>query len=161
MNKRNYPVVFVVEDDPAFNKLIVSHLKINGIKDVKGFITGEECMENFNPVPDIIIQDYDLPGINGVNMLKKIKNISNNTEFIFLSGQPSIEIAVDAMKNGAFDYIVKDTVAHEKVLYKIKKLIEIYNLQKETTFYKKSIIVFMILLLFTWIGFILFEFIRQ
>ena len=151
-NPKN-PTIYLVEDDPALNKLLVMHLQKSGYTRVTGFLSGEECLKNLNPAPDIIIQDYELPGMNGVSVLKSVKANFPKTEFIFLSGQPSIEVAVDAMNYGAYDYIVKDTVAKDKLIFKLKKLISIYQLKKEKKLNKIGIFIFAGLLVLSWIIF--------
>lgn len=144
------PLIYIVEDDPALNKLLVGHLKQKGFRNTKGFLSGEDCIKNLTIIPDIVIQDYDLPGMNGVEVLKKVKNFNKKVEFIFLSGQQSIEVAVDAMKYGAFDYIIKDTVAKDKLVFKLRKLLNIHKLKNDKKYYKIGIIISAILLALSW-----------
>lgn len=151
MLKSINPRIYIVEDDPGLNKLLEMHLVKCGFNRTKGFLSGEELFKNLDVVPDIIVQDYDLPGMNGVEVLKKAKKINPNIDFIFLSGQQSIEVAVDAMKYGAFDYLIKDSVAKDKLVYKIKKLILIQKLKNDKNAYKYGIIGFAILLVLSWL----------
>ena len=122
MKNQKYPLIFVVEDNSVYNTLIVNHLHIHKLTNTESFISGEECLKNIHRRPDIIIQDYLLGGINGVDVLVATKKRYPETEFIFLSGQDSIEAAVNCLKYGAYDYIVKDPHALNKMVDKINKL---------------------------------------
>lgn len=125
------PVIFVVEDDAAFNKLISSHIKMQGKYEVYSYLSGEECLEKIHKNPDVILMDYELPFRDGIETMSVIKKKSPNTIFIFLSGQTNVKIAVEAFKEGAFDYIVKDTHAKENALNKINHALTIKNLEKD------------------------------
>jgi DNA-binding NtrC family response regulator len=63
--------------------------------------------------------------------MKKVKDIYPDTEFLFLSGQSSLKVAVESLKQGAFDYIVKDEVAQHNAIQKIGKIQFIRKLQYE------------------------------
>ncbi len=116
------PHIVIVEDDMIFNKLISAYLASKGYNSISTFYSGEECIEKLDRKPDIVLQDFDLPGMNGVETMKKIKEKYPQSTFIFLSGQTNISIAVDAMKQGAYDYIIKNAFAKEDALNKIKNV---------------------------------------
>ncbi len=120
MNKKT--TIFIVEDNPIYNRLLEGALKSNGNFNVECFFNGEDALKALsNKKPDVIIQDYlILGGINGIEMLKTTKKIAPKTEFIFISGNDSIEVAIDAIKYGAYDYLVKD----KDTLKKLDKIIE-------------------------------------
>jgi FixJ family two-component response regulator len=124
MSNKKYPLVFIVEDNKAYSKGIVHYLKVNNFDNVKIFISGEECLKNLYLKPDIIIQDYKLQGMSGLNVLQRTKKVLPGTEFIFLSAQENIDIAVNTLKYGAFDYIIKNELAFQKVLEKIESIID-------------------------------------
>ncbi|MDP4205608.1 MAG: response regulator [Bacteroidota bacterium] len=149
MRNGTSPLIFVVDDNPTYNKLVVSYLKSNNFLEVKSFLSGEECIQHINENPDIIIQDYLLEGINGIDVLKGVKKKHPSIEFIFLSGQDNIEVAINTMKFGAFDYIVKDEVALKKMVSKINKIMSIKQLQKSNRYYKTGVILFLIILAIT------------
>jgi DNA-binding NtrC family response regulator len=131
-------VIFIVEDDPAFNKVLTSYLQAKNKWDVHSFSSGKECLEHLDQNPDIFLQDYDLPKMNGIEVMKKVKQKLPQTEFIFLSGQSDIKIAVDALQLGAFDYIVKDSHAKENAVNKIDQVMKIFQLIEFKRTQKKS-----------------------
>ena len=132
--------------------MICKFLQKEGFVNVQGCFTGEELFEKIQKESaPIIIQDFDLPGLNGLDILKKVKHEVPKAEFIFLSGQSRIEVAVEAIKNGAFDYVIKDTFAKENVLNKIRNLLRIKKLLFDRKIFVISMVLFVLLLLITWI----------
>jgi DNA-binding NtrC family response regulator len=150
--KTKNPVIFINEDDVAFCKLIEKTLSASGFNKIKVFHTGEECIHSLQNIkPDIVIQDFAMPGLNGIEIMQKIKSIYPETEFIFLSGQSSIKVAVEIIKQGAFDYIIKDEVAMQNVIQKISKILYIQKLkhEKKMSIYGRRL--FLTLLIGTWL----------
>jgi DNA-binding NtrC family response regulator len=142
----NDPLIFIVEDNTVYNKLVVSYLRSQKFTRVESFLTGEECLRNIHKKPDIIIQDYLLDGMNGIEVLKATKKLYPETEFIFLSGQDSVDVAINSMKYGAYDYIVKDQMALKKMVDKIKKIMSVRDLVKSNKRYKVGVTFFFIAL---------------
>jgi DNA-binding NtrC family response regulator len=140
------PLIFVVEDNQMYNKLVVSYLKTNKFTNVESYLSGEEALENMHKNPDIVIQDYLLEGMTGIEVLIKAKKSNPKAEFIFLSGQDSIDIAINTMKYGAYDYIVKDQMALQKLVNKIHKITSITELVKSNKRYRVGVILFFIVL---------------
>jgi DNA-binding NtrC family response regulator len=142
-NKKN-PLIFVVEDNQMYNNLVISYLKTNKFTNVESYLTGEEALQNMDKKPDIVIQDYLLDGMTGIEVLIKAKKTNPNVEFIFLSGQDSIDVAINSMKYGAYDYIVKDQMALQKMVNKIHKIDSVAELVKSNKRYKVGVVLFFI-----------------
>jgi two-component system, OmpR family, response regulator len=107
--------VFLVDDDKMFLTSLHHQLKemFRSKTKIQSFSTGEECLKHLKEKPDIIILDYYLDGkykdaMNGLEVLKKIMQVDSGTKVIMLSGQEKMEVAVDTIKHGAYDYIVKN-----------------------------------------------------
>ncbi|MFV0291462.1 MAG: response regulator [Mangrovibacterium sp.] len=151
------PLIFVVEDNQVYNRLAVSFLKTNGYTQVESFLSGEDVLKALETQePAIVIQDYLLGGISGIEVLKAAKAKYPNVEFIFLSGNDSIEVAINTMKYGAYDYIVKDQVALKKMITKINRIEAFKTLETQKTSYKKGITAFFAALVFFIIVVIIF-----
>jgi len=144
MQDTKNPLIFVVEDNQMYNKLVVSYLKTNKLTNVESYLTGEDALKNMDKNPDIVIQDYLLEGMTGIEVLIKAKKTNPDVEFIFLSGQDSIDIAINSMKYGAYDYIVKDQMALQKMVNKINKINSVTELVKSNKRYKVGVILFFI-----------------
>ena len=146
MKTPKYPLIFIVEDNSAYNNLIINHLRSHKRIRTMSFESGEECLKNIQLKPDIIIQDYLLDGINGLDVLLASKKKDPTIDFIFLSGQDSIEVAINCMKFGAYDYIVKDQYALIKLSDRINKVLARRELLKSNKRFKLGITLFSIAL---------------
>lgn len=144
MQNNKNPLIFVVEDNQMYNKLVVSYLKTNKFTNIESYLSGEEAIKNMHKNPDIVIQDYLLEGMTGIEVLIKAKKTNPNVEFIFLSGQDSIDVAINSMKYGAYDYIVKDQMALQKLVNKIHKINSVTELVKTNNRYKIGVVLFFI-----------------
>jgi DNA-binding NtrC family response regulator len=161
MGKTIQPKIYVVEDDAPLNELLCQFLEMQDYKDVKGFFSGEDMLAELSHNQDtIIIQDFDLPGINGLEVLSKAKPAYPKAEFIFLSGQSHIETAVNAIKGGAFDYIIKDKFAKENVQTKINNLLKIKSLHIQKNRIKKAFVFLAILTFVSWLSILALIFLK-
>lgn len=142
-NPKN-PLIFVVEDNHIYNKLVVSYLKTHKYTNVESYFTGEEALQNMHKHPDIVIQDYLLEGITGIEVLIKAKKIAPNVEFIFLSGNDNIDIAVNSVKYGASNYIVKDQSALPKLVEKIRQFTSVTEIVQTRQRFKIGVILFFV-----------------
>ncbi|GAB4312652.1 MAG: hypothetical protein Kow00127_03310 [Bacteroidales bacterium] len=117
--------IFVVEDDILYLNLIRKELEKMGYSKVKSFSTGKEAMHNLNEKPDIALLDYYLEkDFTGMDVLKKIKKRFPDTQVIFLTASDDVNIAVDTMRNGAYDYIVKGDTAFIRIRHLLNKISE-------------------------------------
>ncbi|MCC6384541.1 MAG: sigma-54 dependent transcriptional regulator [Bacteroidia bacterium] len=132
--------IFIVEDDPV----IVSLMKqaINKLQDheITHFSTAEECINNLHLRPDIVSIDYNLPGINGLDLMDKIKSYDSGILCILVSGQEDLEVVVNCYKRGAQDYIIKNNNMAANLENSIRNLSMNVTLRKEVEFLKDQII---------------------
>ncbi len=99
--------ILVIDDEPILRDSLEVALKTSGY-DVMTARTGEEGLEFFQKEhPDLILLDHWLPGINGDEVLRKIKEENQEIPVIIMTAQGSIELAVNSMKMGAFDFLAK------------------------------------------------------
>jgi len=91
-------------------------------------------MNNFNP--DLVLLDLNLPDINGIQLLKEIKSLNASIPVIIITAYGTIEQAVKAIREGAYDFITKP-VNYENLQNTIKNALEIQTLKEEITFYKE------------------------
>lgn len=125
MDLKKTLLIYVVEDNKVYNKMVCEHLKKENYTNLKSFEFGKDCIKTVKDgeKPDIVIQDYALQDITGIDVLKAVKKYNKNTEFVFLTANENMEVAVNSIKYGAYDYIVKDNdIAFKKVVYNINKL---------------------------------------
>ena len=144
MQTLDNPLIFVVEDNSIYNTLVASHLRVNRFQRIECFLSGEECLKNLYKKPDIVIQDYHMNGINGIEVLKASKKSNPATEFIFLSGDDSYELAANTIKYGAFDYLVKGRSAFKKLIVAINNISKIHQIGPPKKHFKIRIPFFLI-----------------
>ena len=134
MNK----LVFIVDDEQAISKLLSYWLKEKWGYDVEVHSTGEEVFKRLYLKPDLVLLDIMLPGMDGLEVLKRIKQIDENLPVIMLSAQGKIEIALEALKHGAYDYFPKP-IDLQKLEPTVKNAIKGYDLSKELESLKENI----------------------
>jgi len=123
--------IFIVEDDPVYVQILVHKLSMNPEYVIETFSKGKELLDNLHRRPNVISLDYGLPDLNGQELLSKIKARANGIPVIILSSQENISIAIEMLRNGAYDYIVKDAEAPDRLWNIIKNIKEKENLKKE------------------------------
>jgi DNA-binding response OmpR family regulator len=111
--------VLLVDDEAEFLETLVKRLRKRKLI-VRGVTRGEEALEELtaNPV-DIVILDVKMPGMSGLETLRRIKRQYPLTEVIMLTGHASMEVAIEGMDIGAFDYLMKP-IDIDELLYKIQ-----------------------------------------
>lgn len=107
--------IFLVEDDEFTSAMLKHYLSMNPDNDVEVFETGKDCLNNLTKGPDVICLDYYLPDVTGEEILKVLKNKVPETPVIIVSGQEDIQTAVKLLKDGAYDYVVKDDNFKERL----------------------------------------------
>ena len=110
------PFIMLVDDEAAFVETMTKRLATRNIETITA-LSGEEGLEKLkmNQNLDVIILDIKMPGIDGIETLKKIKKVSPLTEVILLTGHATIELGIDGMKIGAFDFLTKPSDIEELV----------------------------------------------
>ncbi len=110
------PFIMLVDDEVSFVETMAKRLAKRDIKAIKTF-SAEEGLEKLktNPNLDVIVLDVKMPGMDGIEALKEIKEISPLTEVIMLTGHGTIESAIDGMKLGAYDFLKKPCDIEELV----------------------------------------------
>ncbi|WP_433629541.1 sigma-54-dependent transcriptional regulator [Chryseobacterium cucumeris] len=123
--------IFIVDDDIFFGEMLKYHLQLNPDYEVLLFNNAKDCLSNLYLNPDIICIDFGLPDIQGDELFIQIKNIYPDLPIIVISGQENIEVAINFLKLGANDYIVKNDHTKELLWNSIMRLKENISLKQE------------------------------
>ncbi len=108
MSKKDAKFRILVVDDNKELRLIIKDYLSDEADYVDGASDGKEAMSKHLEQPfDLIITDLNMPEMSGIDLMKKIRIDNDITEFIIITGYASLDTAVEAIKVGAFDYIVK------------------------------------------------------
>jgi len=146
MQNTKNPLIFIIEDSIVYKDLIVGYLQSKKYKNIKTFNNGEECFKEIQLKPDIIILDYSYEGINGIEFMRKVKEESPEIDFIFLSAQSKIPVAIKVMKLGAADYIIKNEQAPFRLARSIDNLLSVTKKEKIRKGFNIGIVGFFIML---------------
>ena len=133
---KNLPKIFIVEDDAFYASLLKNEIVKNRLGEVESFSSGEDFMENLFKMPDIVLLDYNLGSMQGVDILKKIKSINPNIQVILLSAQEKMRIAITSLKYGAYDYVEKNDFAFDRIKALIKRISKFNQIVEEQKQFK-------------------------
>ena len=112
--------ILVVDDDTSFCMMLKTFLQKKGY-DVTNAFTANEAQEIIkNQKFDVVLTDIRLPDSDGLSILKAVKEISFETQVILMTGYTDIKAAVNAMKNGAYDYVGKP-INPDEILHTIEQ----------------------------------------
>ena len=101
------PNILFTDDEKTFRNIMAKELTRMGYN-VTSCDSGAETLKNMQERDfDVVILDMNMPAMNGIETLKRLKEMESTTEVIVLTGQGSIESAVQAIKLGAYDYLTK------------------------------------------------------
>jgi two-component system response regulator AtoC len=131
--------IFVVEDSEWYNKLLVHTLSLNPDYEIKSFFNGKDLLKSLYELPDIITLDYRLPDITGLEILKRIKEENSNVEVILISEQGDIDIVVNLLKMGVYDYIAKSDDIRDRLLNTVKNIRDGIGLKREISTLRREV----------------------
>ncbi|MFH2010426.1 MAG: sigma-54 dependent transcriptional regulator [bacterium] len=122
--------ILFIEDDPSGRELGLFNLKKAGYQ-VEGAVDGVQGLEQFDPARhDLVITDVKMPGLSGLDVLRRIKERAPDVPVLVITAYGNVDVAVDAMKAGAFDFIGKP-FNRDHLLLTVGKALESHNLRRE------------------------------
>ena len=130
--------ILIVDDEETLRESMARLLTREGYS-VSTAGTGEEAMEALkNSAFDLVISDIFLPGIDGIEVLRRLREKKPNQLVILMTAYASLETAVDALRAGAYDYIMKPII-HEEVKLLIRRALRQQSLMSENSLLRKQI----------------------
>lgn len=142
--------IFIVDDDPWYSQILEYHLSLNPDYEVSRYESGKECMNHLHLNPDLITIDYSMDDMSGSDLLQKLKAWNAEVPVIVISGQEEVSVALELLKRGAYDYLIKDdntkdllwnTVIRARETQSLKKEVESLHEQLEQKFSFESSII--------------------
>lgn len=122
--------VLLVDDEEDFRDTLVKRMRKRDVN-ITGVESGEKALEWLaGRTADVVVLDVKMPGMDGIQTLREIKGRHPLIEVIMLSGHASLEVAIEGMELGAFDYLMKP-VAIEAILYKVQDACRKKSIQEE------------------------------
>lgn len=109
------PKILMVDDEEDLMKTVVNRLNKRNFK-TTGVLSGEEALETIKKDPfDIVVLDVKMRGIDGIETLRELKKIDPGIEVILLTGHASVDAALDGMKLGAYEFLMKPCKIEELI----------------------------------------------
>ena len=128
--------ILIVEDERAQREALAGYLRKAGY-DVVTAATGKEAFEG-KSTPDVVLLDLRLPDMEGLDLLKKLREMNPDTEIIVITAYGTVRTAVEAMRLGAFDYLTKPVDLDELLLI-IGRALEKHERDLEVSFLKEEV----------------------
>ncbi len=136
-NSSNSATVLIIDDERAIRKTLTEILSFEGYK-VEEATDGEEGLDIFHSKKfDAVLCDIKMPKLDGLEFLKKVSESGSDTPIIMISGHGNIETAVEAVKNGAYDFISKPPDLN-RLLITLRNALEKGSLVTETKVLKRK-----------------------
>ncbi len=123
--------IFIVEDDPWYGEILEYHLSLNPDYKVTLLQTGQACLQKMHLKPNLITLDFSLPDMDGDKLFQKIRDIDPQVPVIVISSQDDIMVAVNLLKMGASDYLIKDEATKDLLWNTVKRIRENQMLKNE------------------------------
>ena len=115
MKQNNIKRTFIVDDDPFWTAILSEILTSLGYTSIETFSNGKECMDNLHHNPNLVFLDYQMEDMDGLEVLQKIKEYYPGIGVVFCTAHEDLEVAVNAMKFGSFDYLLKSNANKREV----------------------------------------------
>jgi len=129
--------VLIIDDDHKLCKTLAIILKLGGFTPIVAGNGAEGlALLRENPI-DVVLIDLGLPDISGATILTRVRTDYPSTQAIILSGNTTLETAIECMKEGACDYLIKPMDV-DKLIASIRRAVELHSLQSEVSFLKQS-----------------------
>lgn len=130
--------VFIVEDNELYARVLKKQLTDDNLQ-VKVFHNGTDFIKALNEKPDVITLDYTLPDMTGKEVLERIQKEIPGAHVIVISAQDNIDTAIELMKLGAYDYIMKAPDTREKLSNVIRNIYNTDQLKNENQLLKDAV----------------------
>jgi two-component system nitrogen regulation response regulator NtrX len=131
------PRILVVDDESAIRDSLKMTLEYDGYE-VSTAATGEEGVKLVErEAPDLVFLDIKMPGMDGLEVLQKLRHLTESVPVVVISGHADINTAVEATKLGAFDFIEKP-LASERVLVTVRNAVDTRRLKTENRSYRRD-----------------------
>jgi len=130
--------IFIVEDDKWYGEILQYNFSLNPDYKITRFETAKEFLNNLYLQPDLVTIDFSLPDMPGDKLYKKIREVNAHVPVIVISSQQDITIAVNLLKMGVSDHVVKDEATKELLGNSIVRIRDTQTLKQEVSFLKEE-----------------------
>lgn len=132
--------IFIVEDDPWYGEFLEASIQLFPNVEIHRFGKAQACIDALGQNPSLITLDYRLPDMGGKDALRFILEKNQTAKVAVVSAQEDIETAVDLLKHGAYDYLVKNEQTRDRLWNIVKNLIKEVKLEQENRRLKEQLL---------------------
>ena len=131
--------ILVVDDDEIIRNLFIELFRPEGVA-IRVAATGQEALALVKQAPPaLLIVDISLPDCDGIQLLEQVQQCDQRVVGVVMTGSPSVELAVKAMKSGATEFFMKP-IQTDMVLMTARRLLELHALRAENTVLKHAVV---------------------
>jgi len=124
---------FFIVDDDSFSRMLYNQQLINlGYRNNVLLDNGTDCINKLDLQPDVIFLDYGMQPVNGIEVLKKVKEKNPGITILFISGNKEMQIVNEALNGGAFDYIFKGDHDLDQIKRAVRRMETLMNQGNES-----------------------------
>jgi len=162
MKSSDQIIVFILDSNVVYQRVIAQYLQVAGIGSVIVFSDPDKMFHSLKLRPDILISEYlfDKNALRGRQVLTKVRKESPSTDIYFHTSLRDVDTAVNAIKSGAIDYIIKNTSALDELVRKIIKRLQYRNSRDNSNKTIRNLMGYLSLIILALIGMILFYSLR-
>lgn len=131
-------LIFIVDDEDNIRRLLEFWIGTKWGYALRLFSDGEACLREIDAEPDLVVLDIQLPGIDGIATLRELRRLRPALPVVMLSAQGNMDVAVEAIKIGAIDYMQK-TIDLTKLEICIRNALAMHDLQRENKQLKDAV----------------------
>lgn len=123
--------IYIVEDELVYARILEYHLSQNPDYEVHVYTTARDLLLNLYKRPSAISLDFNLPDMSGFEVLKKIREFDPELPVVIVSGQQDVSTAVELLKKGVYDYVLKDADTKDRIWSAMRNIRENFNLKQK------------------------------
>ena len=116
--------IFITDDDPFWSASLCQMLRLLGYNNIFVYKSGDECVNNLHLNPALVFLDYKMKDMDGLEVLKNIKSYYPGIAVVFCTAHPELRVAIEAMKSGSSDYLLKSNAGKKEIAALINELNE-------------------------------------
>ena len=131
--------ILVVDDDDGIRQLLVSQIKAVGYP-CRSAVNGEEALDLAiaEPRPSLVVSDVQMPGLSGIELLQKLKQLDPHLQVVMVSGHHDMAVVRQALRDGAYDYLIKPFEL-EELANTVERALQHYHLLKQNEAYRLNL----------------------
>ena len=109
------PRIFIVDGDPFWTGVLSEMLQKLGFTNIRTFSSGNNCIQNLQQNPRLVFLDYRMEDVGGLKILHEIKKYNPFAYVVFCTAHQDLGVAVDAIKFGSADYLLKENATMKEI----------------------------------------------